>query len=119
MGLDEHIKKGDIRGVTFTALMTALAFVAGLFWNDAIRSAIEVIIPPSDKLGAKFVAAIVVTVIVVVIGVLLMKTQQLGEKYGKGIEQLVKKQQAVIDRQRKQMEEQEKRLKRELEKGIR
>ncbi len=130
MGIDENIKKADFKGAFTTAMLTAMAFVAGLFWNDAIRSAIETVIPPSDKLGAKFIAAVIVTVMVVIIGYIMIKTQELGSKYSKNLDQAVKKQREdfelvmkkqkeQIALQQKKVREQQRRLKKELEKGIR
>jgi uncharacterized membrane protein (DUF106 family) len=129
MGLDDYVKNADMKGLMFGAIMTALAFVAGLFWNDAIRTAIETIIPPSDKLSAKFMAAVIVTILVIIIGYILIKTQKIGEKYGKNIEQtlkaqredfdaMLKKQKEQFDLQRKAMQEREQRLREELRKGI-
>ena len=129
MGLDDYVKSADMKGLMFGAIMTALAFVAGLFWNDAIRTAIETIIPPSDKIGAKFIAAVIVTIIVIVIGYILIKTQEIGKKYSKNINQIIKKQRTeleqimknqklTIEKQKKMIEEQQRRLKRELEKGV-
>ena len=79
--LEEAARKLDIRSLFVSAIVTALAFVTGLFWNDAIRSAIESIIPTGgEKLYYKFVAAIIVTVIVVVVSYLLYRSQQIRVK---------------------------------------
>jgi uncharacterized membrane protein len=75
--LEEAAKKLDIRGLFISAIVTALALVVGLFWNDAIRSAIEQVIPTGEKVYYKFVAAIVVTIVVVVISYLLYRSQQI------------------------------------------
>lgn len=130
MGIEEQIKKADLKGAMFTALITALAFVAGLFWNDAIRSAIDVIIPDAgNKISAKFIAAIVVTLLVVIVGYILIKTQEIGSKYSRNIEQTLKKQREefekvvqnqkeLIEKQRKKMREQEEKLRHELRKEL-
>ena len=71
----------DIRGLFISAIVTALAFVVGLFWNDAIRSTIEIIIPSgSEKLYYKYVAAIMVTIIVAGVAYLLYRSQQIRTK---------------------------------------
>ncbi len=75
--LEESAKKLDIRGLFISAIVTALAFVVGLFWNDAIRSAIEQIIPTGEKIFYKFIAAAIVTIAVVIISYLLYRSQQI------------------------------------------
>ncbi len=75
--LEEASKKLDIRSLLVSSIITALAFVVGLFWNDAIRSAIETIIPTGDKVFYKFLAAVSVTIIVVVVSYLLYRSQQI------------------------------------------
>ena len=76
--LEEAAKKLDIRGLFISSIVTALAFVVGLFWNDAIRSSIEQVIPTTgEKIFYKFVAAITVTMIVVVVSYLLYRSQQI------------------------------------------
>ena len=74
-------KNLDIRGLFISAIVTALAFVVGLFWNDAIRSTIEIIIPTEgEKLYYKYVAAIIVTLIVSVVAYLLYRSQKIKKK---------------------------------------
>jgi|SRR3989344_3303261 len=74
-------KNLDIRGLFISAIVTALAFVVGLFWNDAIRSTIEIIIPTEgEKLYYKYVAAIAVTLIVSIVAYLLYRSQKLKKK---------------------------------------
>lgn len=75
--LEEAAKSLDIRSLFISAIVTALAFVVGLFWNDAIRSAIEQIIPTGEKLYYKFIAAVLVTFAVVIVSYLLYRSQKL------------------------------------------
>ncbi len=71
----------DIRGLFISAIVTALAFVVGLFWNDAIRSTIEIVIPTGgEKLYYKYIAAIVVTIVVSVVAYLLYRSQKIRTK---------------------------------------
>lgn len=93
---EEHAKKADIKGLMITAIMTALAFTAAFFWNDAVKSAIESFIPTGDKISAKFIAAIIVTVIVVVVAYVLFKTQELSGKYSKELDKTIKKQAKLL-----------------------
>ncbi len=70
----------DVRVVVFTSIISALGFVLALFWNEAVKSAIEQVIPKGDTIAAKFIAAIIVTVAVVIIIYLLIKSQKITEK---------------------------------------
>jgi len=74
--LAEHAKEFDIVAIMTTAIVTALAFVVGLFWNDAIRSAIEFLLPAQDAVWGKFAAAIVVTVAVAVVIYSIYRTKR-------------------------------------------
>ena len=83
----------DIRGLFISAIVTALAFVVGLFWNDAIKSTIELIIPSGgEKLYFKYIAAITVTVIVSIVAYLLYRSQKIRTK---DLTNLVEKERAL------------------------
>lgn len=57
-----------VREQTAGYITTALGIVAGLAWNDAIKSLIEFIFPLSkDTLMARFIYAALITVVVVLI----------------------------------------------------
>lgn len=61
------INKKEIKEKTLGYIITALGLVAGLAWNDAVKAFIEYAFPLSQNtLVAKFVYAVVVTLIVVV-----------------------------------------------------
>ncbi len=75
--LEESAKKLDVRTMMISSIVTALAFVVGLFWNDAIRSTIEQIIPKPESLFYKYAAAIAVTIVVVIVAYLLYRSQEL------------------------------------------
>lgn len=73
--LEEKIRlEKEVRERTLGYILTALGLVAGLAWNEAIRSAINLLIP-GDKgsLWAQFVYAIVITVVVVVLATYLTR----------------------------------------------
>ena len=71
----------NVRAVVMTSIVSALALVVGLFWNDAIKSAIDEIIPQGQGLSYKFAAALMVTVIVVIIIYVIMHSQKAAEKW--------------------------------------
>lgn len=60
------------------SITSALALVVGLFWNDAIKSAIEKLVPQGQDVIAKFISAILVTIIVVIVVYLLFRAQGIG-----------------------------------------
>jgi hypothetical protein len=63
----ETLRK-EVRERTLGYIVTALGLVAGLAWNKAIESAINMLIPAgTNTLVAQFIYAIVVTIAVVVI----------------------------------------------------
>lgn len=64
-----EIKK-DIRKRTATYIIGGFGLVAGLAWNDAIKSLIEYFFPKDgNSVSAKFIYAVIVTLIVVLIGI--------------------------------------------------
>jgi uncharacterized membrane protein len=83
--LEEAARRLDLRAMLITSIITALSFVVGLFWNDAIRSAIEMALPERDTVAAKFITAVTVTVIVVFVAWFLYHTQELTTAYEKKI----------------------------------
>ncbi len=82
---DDDIEKkirqmSDVRTLVLTSIMTALALVVGLFWNEAIKATIEQIIPQGDTLFYKYVAATMVTIVVVIVVYILIHGQRIAEK---------------------------------------
>lgn len=66
--------KKEVRERTAGYILTSLGLVAGLAWNEAIKSLIEYIFPLSaNGLLAKIIYAALVTLIVVLISVYLMR----------------------------------------------
>ena len=68
----------DLRTLMLTSITSALAFVVGLFWNDAIKSAIEKLVPQSQDVAAKFASAIIVTLIVVIVVYFLFRAHSIA-----------------------------------------
>jgi hypothetical protein len=56
-----------------TFIMSALGVVAALCWNDAIKTAIDVLFPDKSNIIYKFYVALIVTVIAIVITYFLSK----------------------------------------------
>jgi len=69
--------KMQIRERTAGYLTAALSLVAGLAWNDAIKSLIEILFPlDTSGILIKFVYAITITTIVVIVSTYLLKTSE-------------------------------------------
>lgn len=72
-------KSGELRreiNKKVASYITAgLGLVAGLAWNEAIKSLIDYIFPPSEGNGlmAKFIYALVITVVVVIVSLYLAR----------------------------------------------
>ena len=64
---EENVKLAVLKR-TYDLLTSALSFVAALAWNDAIQSLFLSIFGPSSTLLAKFLYALVLTVIIVWFG---------------------------------------------------
>jgi hypothetical protein len=85
--IKEKIKKegdrirNEIREKTTGYLLTALGLVAALAWNDAVISLINFLFPfNKDSILIKFIYAIVITFIIVIISVyftLLVKKKEI------------------------------------------
>jgi len=67
--------KSKIKEQTAGYMAGALGLVAGLAWNDAIKALIDILFPfAKSGIWAKFIYAIVITVVVVFVGQYLLKT---------------------------------------------
>lgn len=68
---DNFVKevKESLRAKTVDYLVAALGLIAGLAWNDAIKTLIDYFFPLSkDTLFAKFIYALFITFVVVILG---------------------------------------------------
>lgn len=66
--------QGEIRSRLVSYLVAAFGLVAGLAWNEAVKDLINHFFPlNSDALWAKFLYAVIITVLVVVVSVILLR----------------------------------------------
>ena len=71
----------EIKERTVGYILAAFGFVAGLAWNEAMKSAIDQFFPHSgNSVLIKFVYAIVVTIVIVIITFYLLKLTGKKEK---------------------------------------
>ena len=61
---------------TITLILGGFGLVAALAWNEAIKSLFEIFFEKSNELIGKFIYAIIVTAIVVVISMRLKKVSE-------------------------------------------
>ncbi|NTU66971.1 MAG: hypothetical protein HGB08_03545 [Candidatus Moranbacteria bacterium] len=65
-----------MRERTLGYILTAFGLVAGLAWNDAVKSFIEYVFPADqtgNTLKAKFIYAVIITIVVVVVSAYLSR----------------------------------------------
>ncbi len=75
-----HLKK-EVRERTAGYIASALGLVAGLAWNDAIKTFIEAFFPlAKDTVPAKFLYAVLITIVVVLVTVYIVRFIEGGEK---------------------------------------
>lgn len=73
--------KNEVKQKTIGYIVAAFGLVAGLAWNDAIKSLIEYVFPLSrDTLLLKFVYAVLITLALVFISIYLVKLFKIEEK---------------------------------------
>ncbi len=67
--------KQKVRTQTTTYILAGLGLVAGLAWNEAIKELIDWLFPlDRGSIGAKFIYAIIITLVVVMIGTYLSQS---------------------------------------------
>ena len=64
---EEHAMKLNFRGFVLTILISSFGFVAALFWRDAIKELILRFVPESEGLTFYFAAAIIATIISIIV----------------------------------------------------
>lgn len=93
---EEQVKRLDFRGIMISAIITAMAFVVGLFWRDAITETIKIVAPQGTGLVYSYITAVIATVIVVIMAYVLMKTQTIK------IESMLKKRRPETKEEKKE-----------------
>jgi len=74
----EEIKR-EFKEKTVTLILGGFGLVAALAWNEAIKTLFETIFPKKNELIGKFIYAIIVTIIVVIISLQLRKISEKRE----------------------------------------
>lgn len=69
--------KKELKDRTFGYIIAAFSFVASLAWNEAIKSFIDQFFPhSSNSVLIKFVYALVVTVVIVLVTIYFLKANE-------------------------------------------
>ena len=71
--VEEAAASLNIKAVIGTAIVSAFGFIIALFWRDAINQFINEIVPEGEGLFYSFAAAILVTIIAVVVIYIISK----------------------------------------------
>jgi ribose/xylose/arabinose/galactoside ABC-type transport system permease subunit len=79
---EQAILRKEIREKSIGYILAALGLVAGLSWNEAIKALIDQFFPSlGSGVLVKFIYAIVITVIIVIITVYLLRLTQLKDQH--------------------------------------
>jgi len=65
--------KREVKKQVLTYVTAAFGLIAGLAWNEAIKELIDYLFPISNSLLAKFIYAIIMTFVVILISLYLVK----------------------------------------------
>lgn len=71
--------KKAVKTRMLTLILAGFGLVAALAWNDAIQTLFKVLFPKSEGVVGKFVYALLVTVIIVIISLQLKKASEKKE----------------------------------------
>lgn len=75
----EEVKK-EFKEKTITLILGGFGLVAALAWNEAIKTLFETFFPKKSELIGKFIYAMLVTIIVVLVSLQLRKISKTSEK---------------------------------------
>lgn len=91
---EEHAESFDIKSVVITMILSAFGFLVALAWRDAIQQTIDLFVPAGEGLSYTYFAAILVTVIAVIVTFILIKIQKtdlVPDKYEDRLKNKIKK----------------------------
>lgn len=80
--MEEHAQKLEFRAVLVSLIISSFAFVAALFWRDAIKALIDELVPEGQgiiySLGVALIATVIAVIAIFIISKILLKEE--GEK---------------------------------------
>lgn len=75
----EEVKR-ELKEKTITLILGGFGLAAALAWNEAIKTLFETLFPKKSELVGKFIYAIIVTFIVVLVSLQFRKITKTSEK---------------------------------------
>jgi len=92
-GIAEQARKLDLKNAVITSVIASLGFVTALFWRDAIRDTIDLLIPEGEGLFYAYLVALATTALVIVVVYVLIKLQETSIKqtFKNRLKQTIKK----------------------------
>lgn len=72
---EEQAARLDIKSIVITTVLSAFGFLVALSWRDAIQKTIDRLIPPAEDLFYSYLAALLVTAVVVAATFILIRVQ--------------------------------------------
>ncbi len=96
---EEEAAKLNVKNIIVTMILSAFGFLVALQWRDVIKDTIDTIMPVGEGLYYKYLAAIIVTIIAVIVTYILVKIQKIDiipDKYENRFREKVRKQKQKI-----------------------
>lgn len=72
--------EASIESIIKTSIITAFTITVALIWKDVITEIIELIIPSGSELFYKFIAAIIATLLVIIVIYIILETEYGAKK---------------------------------------
>jgi len=91
---EEEAGSLNIKTIVITMILSAFGFLVALSWRDAIQQTIDLLVPSGEGLVYTYMAAILVTVIAVVVTYVLIKLQKVDiipDKYEEKVKKRIKR----------------------------
>jgi hypothetical protein len=71
--------KITVKNIIQTSVVTAFTIATAFIWKDVIIDTIKLLVPPSEELFYKFIAAVLSTILVVVVIYAILRTESEAE----------------------------------------
>ncbi|MBL7160676.1 MAG: hypothetical protein ISS93_02370 [Candidatus Aenigmarchaeota archaeon] len=100
---EKHAEEFNIKSLVITMILGAFGFLVALAWRDAIKDTIDLFVPSGEGLIYTYIAAILVTVIAVVVAFVLLKLQNIDlipDKYEEKVKKRIKRNKEATDEEK-------------------
>ncbi len=72
MTFEEDVERMNLKHIIIGSIVTALGFLVALSWRDTVQELINMLVPKGEGLIYKFVAALIVTVVAVLLAYIII-----------------------------------------------